>query len=219
MTYYIENIFICLAAPLLISVLYLRGKKQVSVLFLLIGMTVCLLSSYISTFAAAVHRTSLVTASVEITPIIEESMKLFPILFYLMVFEPKKEDAADDVVISAIGFATFENVCYLLTNGAADTLHLIIRGLGTGTMHLVCGMIVAFGLLTLWDRLYLRIAGTIGLLCVAMTYHAIYNLLVTQSGIAAVIGYLIPIASAGCILLFRKSIHKFLKIAYTAPES
>jgi RsiW-degrading membrane proteinase PrsW (M82 family) len=182
-------------------------------------MTVCLLSSYISTFAAAVHRTSLVTASVEITPIIEESMKLFPILFYLMVFEPKKEDAADDVVISAIGFATFENVCYLLTNGAADTLHLIIRGLGTGTMHLVCGMIVAFGLLTLWDRLYLRIAGTIGLLCVAMTYHAIYNLLVTQSGIAAVIGYLIPIASAGCILLFRKSIHKFLKIAYTAPES
>ena len=63
MTYYIENIFICLAAPLLISVLYLRGKKQVSVLFLLIGMTVCLLSSYISTFAAAVHRTSLVTAS------------------------------------------------------------------------------------------------------------------------------------------------------------
>ena len=211
MTYYIENIYICLAAPLLVSVLYLRGKKQASMIFLLVGMTVCLLSSYISTFAAAVLHTTLVMASVEITPIIEESMKLLPILFYLMVFEPKKEQAADEVIVSAIGFATFENVCYLLTNGAADTLHLIIRGLGTGTMHLVCGMIVAVGLLTMWDRLYLRIAGTIGLLCVAMTYHAIYNLLVTQAGVAAEIGYLIPIVTAGFILMFRQKISRHLK--------
>ena len=213
MTYYIENIYICLAAPLLVSVLYLRGKNQASMIFLLTGMTVCLLSSYISTFAAAVLETELVTASVEITPIVEESMKLFPVLFYLMVFEPKKEQAAEEAVISAIGFATFENVCYLLTNGAADTLHLIIRGLGTGTMHLVCGMIVAGGLLMVWDRLYLRIAGTIGLLCVSMTYHAIYNLLVTQTGAAAVIGYLIPIVTAGAIVVLNPHIHRYWKRA------
>ena len=54
MTYYIENIYICLAAPLLVSILYMRGRKRAPMLFLLIGMTVCLLSSYISTFAAAV---------------------------------------------------------------------------------------------------------------------------------------------------------------------
>ena len=213
MTYYIENIFICLAAPLLVSVLYLRGKKQASMIFLLTGMTLCLLSSYISTFAAAVLQTTLVTASVEITPIVEESMKLFPVLFYLMVFEPKKEQAAEEAVISAIGFATFENVCYLLTNGAADTLHLIIRGLGTGAMHVVCGMIVAGGLLMVWDRLYLRIAGTIGLLCVSMTYHAIYNLLVTQTGAAAVIGYLIPIVTAGAIVVLNPHIHRYWKRA------
>ena len=213
MTYYIENIFICLAAPLLLTVLYLRGQKQRSILFLLVGMTDCLLSSYISTFAAAVHQTTLVKAAVEITPIIEESMKLFPVLFYLMVFEPKKDEAADGIVVSSIGFATFENVCYLLTNGAANTMHLIIRGLGTGTMHLVCGMIVASGLLMLWDRLYLRIAGTIGLLCIAMTYHAIYNLLVTQDGYAATIGYLIPIMTASFFLLFHTKIRKFFKTA------
>ena len=213
MTYYIENIYICLAAPLLISVLYLRGKKQASMVFLLAGMTVCLLSSYVSTFAAALLGTTLVTASVEITPIIEESMKLFPVLFYLMVFEPGKEQAADEVIMTAIGFATFENVCYLLTNGAADTLHLIIRGLGTGTMHLVCGMIVAGGLMMMWNRLYLRFAGTVAMLCLAMTFHAVYNLLVTQTGAAAVIGYLIPIAAAGFILLFSQKIKKYVKIA------
>ena len=110
MTYYIENIYICLAMPLFVSVLYLRGKKRLSVAFLLIGMTACLLSSYISSFAVALHHTTLVAASIELTPIIEECMKLFPILFYLMVFEPKKEEAADEVVVAAIGFATFENV-------------------------------------------------------------------------------------------------------------
>ena len=213
MTYYIENIFICLAAPLLLSVLYLRGKKQSSIIFLLAGMTSCLLSSYISTFAASVHRIDLTAASFEITPIIEEAMKLFPVLFYLMVFEPKKEQAADEVVLVAIGFATFENVCYLLTNGAGNTLHLIIRGLGTGTMHLVCGMLIAGGLTMLWERLYLRMTGVFGLLCVAITYHAIYNLLVTQGGIAALIGYLIPILSVFLIVLLNKKINKLFQAA------
>ena len=45
---YIENIYICLAAPLLIVVLCLRGQGKRSILFVLGGMTACLLSS--STF-------------------------------------------------------------------------------------------------------------------------------------------------------------------------
>jgi hypothetical protein len=49
-------------------------------------------------------------------------------------------------------------------------------------------MIVAFGLLYLWDRIWLRIAGTVGLLAVAITYHGIYNILVSQPGAAALIG-------------------------------
>ena len=54
---YIENIYICLAAPLLIVVLCLRGQGKRSILFVLGGMTACLLSSYISTFLAVVHGT------------------------------------------------------------------------------------------------------------------------------------------------------------------
>ena len=178
--------------------------------FLLIGMTSCLLSCYISTFAAAKQGLSLAGASIEMTPIIEEGMKLFPILFYLMVFEPKKEQAADEVILLAIGFVTFENACYLLTNGAANVLYLLIRGLGTGTMHLVCGMLVGFGLMSVWDKIYLRFAGAFSLLCTAITYHAIYNLLVSQTGVAAMIGYLIPIVSAIALVLIRKKLTSIL---------
>ena len=196
---YIENIFICLAAPLLIAVLCLNGSRRKMVLFLLTGMTSCLLSSYISTFIAMALAADQLSASLEIAPMVEEIMKLFPLLFYLMVFEPRIEEASGSMLMIAVGFATFENVCYLTTNGAANVLHLLIRGFGTGAMHVVCGALVSFGLFYLWDRLWLRAAGTIGLLSLAITFHGVYNILVSQSDPAAWIGYLIPLLTAAAL--------------------
>jgi RsiW-degrading membrane proteinase PrsW (M82 family) len=201
---YIENIYVCLMAPLTITAFCLRGRGRRMILFLLGGMTVCLLSSYISTFLAAARGTDLLTASLEIAPLVEELMKFLPLLFYLLVYEPKKRLLSDAALFVAIGFATFENVCYLTQNGAAKILQLLIRGFGTGAMHVVCGVIVAFGLVYLWDRIWIRIAGTIGLLAVAMTYHGIYNILVSQSGAPALIGYLIPMLTIILFLVLRK---------------
>ncbi|MBQ6508978.1 MAG: PrsW family intramembrane metalloprotease [Flexilinea sp.] len=193
---YIENIFICLTAPLLIAVLCLKGGRRRMIISLLAGMTACLLSSYISTFIAVVMKADRLSASLEIAPMVEEIMKLFPLLFYLLVFEPRIEDASGSLLMISVGFATFENVCYLTTNGAAQVFHLLIRGFGTGAMHVVCGALVSLGLFYLWDQLWLRTAGTIGLLGLAITYHGIYNILVSQTGIAAWIGYLIPLLTA-----------------------
>lgn len=192
---YIENIYVCLAAPLLISALCMHEKGRKMVLFILSGMTVCLLSSYISTFIASVTGLNLLHASLEITPMVEEAMKFLPVLFYLLVFEPKRSDIADGVLMTSVGFATFENACYLTNNGADHILHLIIRGFGTGAMHVVTGFLMALGLLYLWDRIWLRVAGTLGLLSVAMTFHGIYNILVSQSGTPSYIGYFIPLFS------------------------
>ncbi len=193
---YIENIFICLAAPLLVAVLCLKEARRRMVIFLLAGMFSCLLSSYISTFIAIVLHADRLSASLEIAPVVEEVMKLFPLLFYLLVFEPRIREASGSMLMIAVGFATFENVCYLTTNGAAQAFHLLIRGFGTGAMHIVCGALVSVGLFYLWDRLWLRAAGTVGLLGLAITFHGIYNILVSQTGIAAWIGYLIPMVTA-----------------------
>ena len=37
--------------------------------------------------------------------------------------------------MTAAGFATFENVCYLTANGAEHLTRLVIRGFGTGSLH------------------------------------------------------------------------------------
>ncbi len=205
---YIESIFICLAAPLFIAALCMRSRGRRMMLFLLAGMTVCLLSSYVSTFLAAAQGMSYLAASLELTPMVEELMKFLPILFYLLVFEPGKGEIGDGVLMTAVGFATFENACYLTNNGAAHLLHLLVRGFGTGAMHVVCGFMIAVGLLYLWDRTWLRIAGTIGLLAVAMTYHAIYNILVSQTGAVAAIGYVIPLLTVALYLIFGGDHHR-----------
>ncbi len=212
---YIENIYVCLMAPLLITVFCLHGRGRRLTIFLLCGMTVCLLSSYISTFLAAVYGANMLTASLEISPLVEEVMKFLPVLFYLLVFEPDRKNLFDEVLMVSVGFATFENACILTQSGADDIQFLLIRGFGTGAMHVICGAVVAFGIVFLWDRLWIRSVGTIGLLSGAMVYHGIYNILVSQTGAAALIGYFIPL---GTVVLFLALRHTGTKPDLQATE-
>ena len=201
---YIENIYICLAAPLMVAVLCLESYRRRIIIFMLCGMTMCLLSSYINTFLAAVYGLNALTASVEISPTVEEVMKLLPVIFYLLVFEPPKNRMAGNTITVAIGFATFENVCYLLGNDTSNIQHLLIRGFGTGTMHVVTGMVVMLGMKAVWEKLWLRLAGTLGLLTIAIVYHASFNILVSQTGVPAYIGYMFPIVTVIAVLIVKK---------------
>ena len=72
---------------------------------------------------------------------------------------------------------------------------------------MICGAIVGGGLAYVWQRIWLKIAGTCGLLGAAITFHAIYNLLIAYGGAAQYIAYLLPvlILAAGK-LIFRSSI-------------
>ena len=51
---YAENILICIAVPLLVSLLFIRGHARRFAAAFLIGMGVCLISAYISGFIGMV---------------------------------------------------------------------------------------------------------------------------------------------------------------------
>ena len=203
---YIENTYVCLAAPLLLAILCLRKDARRLLIFLLAGMTACLCSAYVSAYLAGVTGTEAITASYEIVPVVEEAIKFLPLLFYLLVFEPEMKNAISGALLISVGFATFENVCFLTSYGTADLLRLLIRGFGTGAMHVVCGMVVAVGLFFLWERLWLRAVGTFALLCFVITFHAIFNIFVNQSGMVFWIGSAFPLMLmlAYLVLLRRK---------------
>ena len=202
-----ENAYVCLAAPLLLAILCLRGAGRRGLIFLLSGMTACLLSAYVSTYLAGAAGADLPTASHEIAPAVEEIMKSLPMLFYLLVFEPQKKNALSGALLVAVGFATFENVCFLTSYGTSQLLSLMIRGFGTGAMHVVCGMVVAVGLFFLWDRVWLRAVGAFALLCFVITFHAIFNVFVNQTGPIYWIGSAIPLTVVLVYVIFvRKKI-------------
>lgn len=202
---YIENIFLCMVSPLLVAALCMGRRQFRFFLFCIAGMGVCLLSAYINTFLAAVYQADVLTATVEIAPVVEEIMKLLPLAFYLLVFEPKGDRIKSAAVTVALAFATFENVCYLIQNGADRFSFIFFRGFGTGAMHVLCGLIVGGGLAYAWQRTWLKIAGTCGLLGAAITLHATYNLLIAYGGAAQYVAYALPVLliSAGRLSVFR----------------
>ena len=125
---YIENVFICMASPLLIAALCMGKRQTKFFLFCLAGMGACLLSAYINTFFAALYGADNLAATAEIAPVVEEVMKLLPLLFYLLVFEPKAEQIRITAVMVALSFATFENICYLIQNGAGHFSFIFFPG-------------------------------------------------------------------------------------------
>lgn len=204
---YIENTYVCLAAPMLIAIISLRKEGQRSLFFVLMGMTACLLSAYISSFIAGVMGLELSAAVYELSPVVEEIMKAMPVLFYLLVYEPDKRSAVTCTLMLAVGFATFENICYLTAFGSADLLRLVIRGFSTGAMHIVCGMAVALGLFFLWDQVWLQVVGGFALLCFVITFHAIFNVFVSQTGVIFWVGSMIPLTLVLVYhLFFRKRV-------------
>jgi len=88
---YIENVLVCMAAPLLVALLLLRRKQRPLLLFCLAGMGMCLLAAYLNTFFAQFYAADALNAATQIAPVVEEIMKLLPLLFYLAVFEPDAE--------------------------------------------------------------------------------------------------------------------------------
>ena len=205
MSYYIENIFLCLAVPLILSMLFRKGKQRTFTTFVFLGMGCCLLSAYVSSFFAGYYHAGTAAAVMEITPVCEEVMKFLPLLFYLLVFEPDKQEVISPAIGIAVGFATFENVCYLTENGAADFYDILIRGVSAGSLHLLCGIALSCGIAYVFRKKWIMVTGTIGALGACVVFHGIYNILITAKGRWNLIGYLFPIFLIFALLVVKKS--------------
>ena len=125
---HIENIFICITVPLLISLFFIKGKQRSFTMFICIGIRICMASAYVNSFFMTMYGADAVSTAIQIAPVCEEIMKLLPLLFFILIFEPRPGEIIPAAIAIAAGFATFENVCYLSENGAGDIALLLVRG-------------------------------------------------------------------------------------------
>lgn len=133
-------------------------------------------------------------------------MKLLPLLFYFLIFEPEPKELPSAAIAIAVGFATFENVCYLTENGAEDFTFLLIRGISAGAIHILCGILTGFGISYVFRRRWLALTGTAGILGACTGFHAIYNLLITADSPWNMTGYLFPSLLIACLFAVKRSL-------------
>ena len=205
---FIENVFICISVPLLLSLLLVKGTQRKFTLLLCIGMGICMISAYVNSFFMVLYQVDGVTAAIEISPVCEEVLKLVPLLFFILIFEPEPQEITPAAISIAVGFATFENVCYLSENGAGNFTFLLIRGMSAGAIHILCGIAVGYGIAYVFRQRWLAVTGTIGILGACIVFHAIYNLLVTAEGVWQTIGYMFPSVLILCIFGLRMLLPK-----------
>ena len=206
---YAESILLCVAVPLAIALPFLRGHVRRFVLSFLTGMGVCLVAAYISGFIDMTSGMGQEETAIFISPIVEEIMKLLPLLFVLFVFAPDDQAFLSVSLGVGAGFATFENCCYILASGTDSLSYLLIRSLAVGVMHIVSVIAVSFALTLARRFRMLTVAGVAGALTVSMMFHALYNLLVSQPGASSWIGYALPLLTAsGLYAAYRSALKR-----------
>ncbi len=201
---YAENILICIAIPLIVSLLFLTGSVRKYMAAFLLGMVMCLLSAYIDGFLALATGMGENDTSIFLSPMVEELMKLLPLMFFMVLTDAKEKTLTMIAVAIGAGFATYENCCYILTSGADNIIYVLIRGFAVGIMH-----IVSILALSIWFILARRLkafslpAVAVGV-ALAMNIHALYNLLVSKEGASTVIGFILPpVMSVVLYFLYR----------------
>ena len=196
-------LFICFAAPLLMALLVFKGSSRTTLLFLLLGMVVCLFCSEFNAVLLNLLRVNRRFFTVNYTPVIEETGKAIPVLLFAFLYHPKKQTLLECSLLTGVGFSILENA-FILASSAdqASIPFALIRGFSCGTMHGLCTMAVGFGISFVYTKRKLFYTGTTALLCAAVIFHSIYNNLVQSEH--AVTGFLLPSAVLFLTLLLQR---------------
>lgn len=206
-----ENILVCIVAPFLVALWFVKGEVRQYLTAFLLGMGGSLMAAYIGGYFGTILEMGQNDTSIFISPMVEETMKLLMLILFLVLINPGDRSLVMLSVAIGTGFATFENCCYILSFGADSLSYIIIRGLAVGVMHIVSVLSLAMWIICIKWLKAVSLSGIIGGLSLAMIYHSIYNLLVSESGLSRVIGYVLPIFSAVCLYPMYRKLMNLLK--------
>ena len=186
-------LFICIAVPMLLMLILLKGRSKLLLGFMLIGITVCLFISEVNSLLLPLLKTDMSYVTTVITPITEELAKMIPILFFALVFEDKRETLFVIALALGIGFGLFENTVILVQNIEIVSIPwALIRGFATALMHGICTLCVGLGISFVKKKKKLFWSGLFALLTLAAVYHGIFNMLQLEN---KYVGAIIPIVT------------------------
>lgn len=185
-------LFICMLAPLLLTLPLMKGASRRVMLYLIIGICVSLFISEINGRILIAFNNQMILVTTTFTPITEEIIKALPVLIYAFLFSDDREKLLPLAFATGIGFALFENTVILVQSiDNVSILWAIIRGFSTALMHGICTAAVGYGMSFVRKKKKLFVSGTFALLAFAVIYHGLFNMLV-QSKNLQYVGFFMP---------------------------
>ena len=185
-------LFICMLAPLLLTLPLMKGASRRVMLYIIIGICVSLFVSEINGRILDSLNNQMLFVTTTITPVTEEIVKALPVLLYAFLFSDDREKLLPLAFATGIGFALFENTVILIQSiDNVSILWAIIRGFSTALMHGICTATVGYGMGYVRKKKKLFISGTFALLALAIIYHGLFNMLV-QSKNLQYVGFFMP---------------------------
>ena len=171
-------IFLAIALPLALLLPLLDGHARPLILFLLLGMGTALVCWELDSLLYPLTGLDAFSFTITVTPMVEETGKAVPVLLFALLCNSRRESLLPAAMSAGIGFALLETTAVIAQNPAAVTLGwAALRGLASSLMHGLCTMAVGAGMVYVRSHKKLFYTGTFGLLALAITLHALFNLL------------------------------------------
>ncbi len=200
-------IFICFAVSILLLMTLLERQARLLLGFMLLGILVAASAYEINTMVQLIFGMSGQDISVRVAPIVEELLKALPVLFYAAFICEDRKTLMPLAMSVGIGFALLENAFLLITYMNRVSLSwAIVRGFSTSLSHGMCTLLVGYGMQFLKLQKKLFYTGIFGLLSLAMTFHAVFNLLIQSP--SDWLGMLMPIVTYLGFRVFTAKQHK-----------
>ena len=197
-------IFLCIALPLLLMLPILERRARRLVFFLLMGMATALAAYEVNSILYPLSGLEPVRFSQTVPPMTEEILKALPVGIFAICFNNDRRTVLPVAMSVGIGFSILENTAILIENLAAVTLGwAALRGLSASLMHGLCTMVVGAGLPYVKKQKKLFYTGIFGLWSIAVTMHAMFNLLIQSQ--YAWLGACLPVALYALLYLVRRS--------------
>lgn len=184
---------ISMIVPLSMLIPVFIGRTRSNVMFLLIGILTCFFCGELNgLLIKLLEETSVKNYTVNVSPIIEELAKAYPLFIYGFLVRADIQEMKERSLALGVGFAILENAYVLANNSDTVSIGLaLIRGFGAGMMHGICSLIVGCGIGAICKYGKLKITGSVAVMCVAISYHSIYNDFVQST--YNIIGFILPI--------------------------
>lgn len=189
--------------PMIMALFIFDKRSKTNMIFMMLGIVSCFFCGEINGLLYNVMPLGMQDFTVNVTPVVEEIAKAYPIFLYAFLFKPSKKKIYESAIIIGIGFSILENSYMIANNSENVSLMLaLVRGFGAGMMHGITTFAVGFGITFIYTKRKLFIAGSFAMMCVAITYHSIYNDLVQSSYSMA--GFIMPVITFIAMMVINK---------------